>query len=94
MQMRKSVSGCDDFDAAPSGIDLSSQFAVRGSGFRGSGFGVRGPERWEVRQLTLLYFSALTKVMRNKNFWYAPTRSVHEDRNNLCRNNFCRNILY
>ena len=42
MQMRKSVSGCDDFDAAPSGIDLSSQFAVRGSRFGVSRFGVRG----------------------------------------------------
>ena len=89
MQMRKSVSGCDDFDAAPSGIDLSSRFAV-------SRFGVRGSRARAVgsQALTLLYFSALTKVMRNKNFWYAPTRSVHEDRNNLCRNNFCRNILY
>lgn len=42
MQMRKSVSGCDDFDAAPSGIDLSSQFAVRGSRFAVRGFAVRG----------------------------------------------------
>ena len=36
MQMRKSVSGCDDFDAAPSGIDLSSRFAVSRFGVRGS----------------------------------------------------------
>jgi hypothetical protein len=55
VQMRKSVSGCDDFDAAPSGIDLSSQFAVRGFAVRGSGFA--GPSGGKSGIDSSLFFS-------------------------------------